>query len=148
LRSAFEQYPGDFWIHLRLGLILPEDRAAGAVAHLLAGTTLRPTAVGTRFNLAKSLGSIGDYEGAIAESRETLRLDTNLVQIRKILATMERLAAARLGQMAFAAPPELAGHPAKPWRGCVRISTRGARKSVHSTRWWSRRCGTGSWTPT
>jgi tetratricopeptide (TPR) repeat protein/serine/threonine protein kinase len=78
LRRAWRQYPADFWVNERLGILLratQPQRWPEAVRHLMAAVVLRPDSPGAHLNLGNALLDGGQVDEAIACYRHALDLD-------------------------------------------------------------------------
>jgi serine/threonine-protein kinase len=80
LRRAQQQYPGDFWLNLDLGMCLAETepaRWAEAVRYVTAAVALRPSTPGVRSDLGHALQAGFQLDEAIACYRQAIALDPN-----------------------------------------------------------------------
>jgi tetratricopeptide (TPR) repeat protein len=80
LRSAWQRFPGDFWVNFDLGLSLWSDsnrhyeRPEEAVRFLTVAVAARPSSFATHYNLGKALYLQGKLDESIAASRQAVKL--------------------------------------------------------------------------
>jgi serine/threonine-protein kinase len=78
LRRAQRQYPADFWVNEKLGMILQEvtpPEREEAVRFLTAAVALRSDSPGALLNLSSALKATGQLDEAIACLRKAVALD-------------------------------------------------------------------------
>jgi serine/threonine-protein kinase len=83
LRQAQRRHPGDFWIHVRLGLLLHGQalrRPGEEIRCFAAALAIRPENPLVYGNLGVALAAEGQLDEAIAVFREALRLQPGLVE--------------------------------------------------------------------
>ncbi len=87
LKRLQQVRPGDFWVNLRLGIVLLyRNRTAEAVRYFQTAQALRPTAAIASHNLAWALRHTGQAEEAVVHYRLALRLDPTAEGTHKGLA--------------------------------------------------------------
>jgi serine/threonine protein kinase len=78
LRRAQRRHPDDFWINLELADLLRASGASGqkeAIAFVRVAVALRPECCRPHYTLGAALFDQGDWDGAIAEFQDALRLE-------------------------------------------------------------------------
>jgi tetratricopeptide (TPR) repeat protein len=83
LAKTQQRYPADFWINERLGICLAEmlpPRREEAIRYLAIAVALRPQSPGARLNLGSELLRKDQWEEAVVEFREALRLDKDYAE--------------------------------------------------------------------
>ena len=76
LKRVQEAYPGDFWINLRLGIVVYQrGRPSEAVGYYQAALAVRPDAAIVRNNLGLALEQTDRREEAVEQYRKAVELD-------------------------------------------------------------------------
>jgi eukaryotic-like serine/threonine-protein kinase len=83
LKRVQQAYPCDFWINLRLGIVVFErNRPGEAVGYFQAALAVRPNAAIVRNNLGRALDETGRKEEALEQFRKGVLLDPASGEVR------------------------------------------------------------------
>ena len=75
LRRAQAEYPADFWLNFRLGLVIEENRPVEAVGFSRVALAIRPGNSGVYIHLGIGLADQGKLDEAIACYRKAIEID-------------------------------------------------------------------------
>ncbi len=79
LRAAQNRYPDDFWLNLKLGSALYQQKKWDeAIGFFRAAVAQRPDAFAAHINLGNALYEKRELDGAIAEFRRVIDIDPNI----------------------------------------------------------------------
>jgi serine/threonine-protein kinase len=84
LHQAQQRHPEDFWINLKLGYLLLEERPPEAVGYFRAAVASRPESSQAHTMLGRALREAGDLDGAISAMRKAISLNPNRAGARDL----------------------------------------------------------------